>query len=83
MTLYTPRARLSSRTDLPSNSAGDRHGDDLALGKQGVVVHPHGCEHVAKAERSIVFLEFGRRGAALDQADFVDRKPWQMPGRNL
>ena len=31
--------------------------------------------------RAAVFAEFGRHAFALDQGDFVDRKPWQMPSR--
>ena len=81
MTLYTPHARLSSRADRPSNS--DRRGDDFALGKQGLVVNPYGSAHAANAARAAVYAEFGRAGAALHQGDFVDRKPWQMPTRNL
>ncbi len=76
----TSPARFSSRASNPTNpdrrDRGDR-GDDFALGEQGLIVNPHGSEHAAKAARAIVLLEFGRHGAALDQADFVDRKPWQ------
>ena len=76
-------ARRLGRADLPSNSGDDRHGDDPALGKQGLVVNPYGCEHTAKAARAAVNMEFGCHGAALDHDDFADRKPWQMPSRNL
>ncbi len=81
MTLYTLRAALSSRADLPSNSADDRRDGGSNLGKQGLVVNRYGSDHAAKAARGAVYLEFGRHGAALDQADFVDRKPWQNSAR--
>ena len=83
MTFYTSPSPRASRADLPSNSGGDRHGDDFALGKQGLVVNPYGSAHAANAARAAVYAEFGRAGAALHQGDFVDRKPWQMPTRNL
>ena len=35
--------------------------------------------HRASLARAAVFSEFGRHGWALDQADFEDRKPWQLP----
>ncbi len=77
MTLYPPPARRSRRN---SNSHSDRshRGDDFALGEQGLIVNPHGCEHAAKAARATVHMEFGRHGAALDQDDFVDRKSWML-----
>ena len=78
MSFYTSPSPRASRADRPSNSAGDRHGDDFAVGKQRLVVNPHGSKHAAKAARAIVLLEFGRHGAALDQGDFVDCKPWTL-----
>jgi hypothetical protein len=38
--------------------------------------------HRADFARAAVFAEFGRHAWALDQGDFVDRKPWQMPTRS-
>ena len=81
MTHTTFPTSNSSRTDKPFNPAQRRHSDDAILGKQGLVVHPYGSEHAAKAARGAVYLEFGRHGAALDQADFVDREPWQNSAR--
>ena len=82
MPLTTSPARFSSRASKPTNpdrrDRGDR-GDDFALGEQGLIVNPHGCEHAAKAARAITLLEFGRRGAALDQCDFIDRLPHEKP----
>ena len=83
MTFYTSPSPRASRADLPSNSGGDRHGDDFALGKQGLVVNPYGSAHAANAARGAVHMEFGRHARAIGQGDFVDRKPWQMPPRNL
>ena len=76
----TSHPRFSSCADFPSNSAGDRHGDDLALGRQRPIVNSYGCEHAAKAARGAVFAEFGRNAFALDQADFIDRKPAERCG---
>ena len=61
MSLTTPTARNSSRTDRPYNP---------------------GRRHRANFARSAVFSVFGRNAWALDHADFVDRKPWEMPGRS-
>ncbi len=36
----------------------------------------------ASFARAAVHTEFGRHAWALDQADFEDRKPWQMPTRS-
>ena len=38
-----------------------------------------GQRHRANFARAAVFAEFGRAAFALDQADFVDRQPWEMP----
>ncbi len=38
-----------------------------------------GRRHRAGFARAAVFEEFGRHAWALDQADFQDRKPWEMP----
>ncbi len=81
MTHTTFSTSNSSRTDKPFNPAQRRHSDDAILGKQGLVVHLYGSDHAAKAARGAVYLEFGCHGAALDQADFVDRKPWQNSAR--
>ncbi len=32
----------------------------------------------ANFARATVFAEFGRHARSLDQADFEDRKPWQL-----
>ena len=47
--------------------------------------HPENPEirHLAKFARQMVLAEFGRRGRALDQADFVDKKPWQVRAARL
>ena len=82
MTFYTISARETSRADRPLNPEHRDRDDGPTLGKQGLVVNPPGCEHAAKAARASVFMEFGRRGAALDQADFVDRKPWMLRRRS-
>ncbi len=63
ITTTTPK---SSPADGPSSPGQPRR-----------VINPHGSDHAAKAARGAVYLEFGRHGAALDQADFVDREPWQ------
>jgi len=73
--MYDNSYPRSSCTDKPTNSDQRRRYDDAVLGKQRLVINPYGCEHAAKAARAIVFLEFGRSGAALDQANFVDRRP--------
>ena len=83
MSHITSRSRTASRADCPSDSDRGRRDDGSALGKQRLVVNPYGSEHSAKTARAIVFMEFGHRGAALDQADFVDRKPWMLRTRNL
>ncbi len=62
---------------LQTRSNRDRRDDDFALGIQGLVVNPYGCEHAAKVARATVFAEFGRHARALDQVDFVDRLPDQ------
>ncbi len=36
----------------------------------------------ANFARAAVFAEFGRAAFALDQGDFEDRQPWQMPMRS-
>ncbi len=38
--------------------------------------------HRADFARAAVFAAFGRHAFAIDQADFEDRKPWQMPVRS-
>ena len=76
-------ARRLGRAELPSKSGDDRHGDDLALGRQRPIVNSYGSEHAAKAARGAVHMEFGRHARAISQGDFADRKPWQMPPRNL
>ena len=38
-----------------------------------------GQRHRASFARAAVFTEFGRHGWALDQADFADRQPGDMP----
>ncbi len=38
--------------------------------------------HRANFARAAVFVEFGRHAFALDQVNFEDRKPWQMPVRS-
>ena len=63
------------------SSFNSSHTDDTALGKQGLVVNPYGCEHTANAARAMVHAVFGRYGRALDQGDFVDRLPDQDPRR--
>ena len=75
MTHTTFSTSNSSRTDKPFNPAQRRHSDDAILGKQGLVVHPYGCEHTTKAARGAVHLAFGRHARALDHGDFVDRLP--------
>ena len=77
-----PPARFSSLTDEPANSDQRRRYDDTVLGKHRLVINPYGCEHVAKAARGAVHMAFGRHAGALDQGDFQDRKPWQMPMRS-
>ena len=77
----TSPAHNSSHADRPFNAGQRRRCGDTVLGKQGFVVNPYGCEHTTKAARGAVYLEFGRHGAALDQADFVDREPWQNSAR--
>ena len=42
-----------------------------------------GRRHRANFARQMVFAEFGRHGRALDQADFVDRQPWQVRAARL
>ncbi len=37
----------------------------------------------ASFARQMVFAEFGRGGRAIDQADFVDKKPWQVRAARL
>ena len=41
-----------------------------------------GRRHRANFARAAVFSEFGRHAGALDQADFIDRRPWEMPIRS-
>ena len=81
MTHTTFSTSNSSRTDKPFNPAQRRHSDDAILGKQGLVVHLYGSEHAAKAARGAVYMAFGRHARALDQADFQDREPWELPTR--
>ena len=69
----------SSRTGKPTNPGLRCRCSDTVLGKQGLVVNPYGSEHAAKAARGAVHMEFGRHARALDQADFEDRKPWEIP----
>ncbi len=38
-----------------------------------------GQRHRANFARAAVFTEFGHHGWALDQADFEDRKPGELP----
>ena len=49
----------------------------------GRTSHPSNPDrrHRADFARAAVFAEFGRHAWALDQADFKDRKPGQMPAR--
>ena len=37
--------------------------------------------HRASFARDATFAAFGWHARALDQANFLDRKPWQMPRR--
>ena len=48
------------------------------LGRTNLTPYP-GRRHRAGFARAAVFEEFGRHAWALDQADFQDRKPWEMP----
>ena len=41
-----------------------------------------GPRHRADFPRPATIAEFGRNAWALDHVDFVDRKPWEMPGRS-
>ena len=41
-----------------------------------------GQRHRANFARGAVFTEFGRNAFAIDQGDFTDREPWQMPMRS-
>ena len=41
-----------------------------------------GQHHRDSFARGAVFVEFGRDAWALDQGDFEDRKPWEMPMRS-
>ena len=41
-----------------------------------------GRRHRANFARGAVFAEFGHNAFAIDQGDFEDRKPWQMPMRS-
>ena len=41
-----------------------------------------GRRHRANFARAAVHTEFGRHAFAIDQGDFIDRKPWQMPTRS-
>ena len=38
-----------------------------------------GQRHCATFARAAVFAEFGRAAFAIDQGDFEDRKPWEVP----
>ena len=40
-----------------------------------------GRRHRASFARAALSAEFGRHGFAIDQADFIDRKPWEKPKR--
>ena len=62
-------ARNSRRSDKPSKSGSRR------------VVNPYGSDHAAKAARGAVYMAFGGHARALGQADFQDRKPWEVPTR--
>ncbi len=81
MPVYTRTPRNSSRADRPLNTKHRDRDDDTVLGKQGLVVNPYGSEHATKTARAAVHMAFGRHARALDQADFQDREPWQMPAR--
>ncbi len=79
MSLYTRTSRTSRHTDRPFNAGQRRRCDDAVLGKQGLVVNHYGSDHAAKAARGAVYMAFGRHARALDQADFQDREPWELP----
>ena len=51
----------------------------------GRASHPENPEirHRANFARQMVFDVFGRYGRALDQADFTDRRPWQIRAARL
>ena len=51
------------------------------LGRTDKPYNP-GQRHNANFARGAVFAEFGRAAFAIDQGDFEDRKPWQMPMRS-
>ena len=40
------------------------------------------CRFRANFARAAVFAEFGRNAFAIDQDDFQDRKPWELPMRS-
>ena len=61
MSITTPTARNSSRTDRPFNPGQRRRGGFA---------------------RAAVHMAFGRNAKALDQVNFEDRKPLQMPMRS-
>ena len=41
-----------------------------------------GRRHRANFARAAVFAEFGAHAWSIDQGDFQDRKPWQIPMRS-
>ena len=47
------------------------------LGRADYPENPE-IRHRANFARAAVFAEFGRHGRALDQDDFIDRRPWQI-----
>ncbi len=67
MNVYTTTARASSPTRRTSRADRPFNPDQ------------HCRDSFA---REAVIAEFGRHAWALDQADFEDRKPWQMPTRS-
>ena len=68
----TPTLRASSPSGNPSKSGGDRR----------KVINPYGSAHAAKAARAAVHMAFGRHAWALDQGNFIDRKPWMLSLRS-
>jgi len=64
---------MKKRISLPNGSNSDQ--------RRRYIVNPYGSEHAAKAERGAVHLVFGRHARALDQVDFQDREPWEIPPR--
>ena len=58
---------MKKRISLPNGSNTDQ--------RRRYVVNPYGSDHAAKAARAAVRMAFGRHAGAIDQADFIDRKP--------